>query len=27
MGMQWQGGKLVTVYPDSAAVAPMEMRK
>ncbi|KAB1072991.1 ABC transporter substrate-binding protein [Methylobacterium planeticum] len=27
MGMQWQNGKLVTVYPDSAAVAPMEIRK
>jgi branched-chain amino acid transport system substrate-binding protein len=27
MGMQWQNGKLVTVYPDSAAVAPMETRK
>ncbi|KAA5606611.1 ABC transporter substrate-binding protein [Roseospira marina] len=23
MGMQWQGGKLVTVYPDDAAVAEM----
>lgn len=23
MGMQWQGGKLVTVYPDDAAVADM----
>lgn len=23
MGMQWQDGKLVTVYPDKAAVAPM----
>ncbi len=23
MGMQWQGGKLVTVYPDGAAVADM----
>ena len=21
MGMQWQGGKLVTVYPSDAAVA------
>jgi branched-chain amino acid transport system substrate-binding protein len=25
MGMQWQGGKLVTVYPDAAAVAPMKV--
>ncbi|HWW48263.1 MAG TPA: ABC transporter substrate-binding protein [Xanthobacteraceae bacterium] len=25
MGMQWQGGKLVTVYPDAAAVAPMKI--
>ncbi|MCA1406731.1 ABC transporter substrate-binding protein [Ensifer sp. IC3342] len=24
MGMQWQGGKLVTVYPDAAATAPMQ---
>lgn len=23
MGMQWQDGKLITVYPDKAAVAPM----
>lgn len=27
MGMQWQGGKLVTVYPDAAAVAPMKIGK
>ncbi len=27
MGMQWQGGKLVTVYPDAAAVAPMKVGK
>lgn len=27
MGMQWQNGRLVTVYPDGAAVAPMEIRK
>lgn len=25
MGMQWQGGKLVTVYPDAAAIAPMKV--
>lgn len=24
MGMQWQGGKLVTVYPDAAATAPIQ---
>ena len=24
MGMQWQDGKLVTVYPDAAASAPMK---
>lgn len=27
MGMQWQDGKLVTVYPDAAAVAPMRLSK
>ncbi|RVU16435.1 ABC transporter substrate-binding protein [Methylobacterium oryzihabitans] len=27
MGMQWQNGKLVTVYPDAAAVAPMQIGK
>jgi branched-chain amino acid transport system substrate-binding protein len=27
MGMQWQNGKLVTVYPDEAAVSPMQFRK
>ncbi|ACL58654.1 ABC transporter substrate-binding protein [Methylobacterium nodulans] len=27
MGMQWQNGKLVTVYPDEAAVSPMQLRK
>ncbi len=27
MGMQWQGGKLVTVYPDAAAVRADEDRK
>ncbi|MCX8996945.1 ABC transporter substrate-binding protein [Rhizobiaceae bacterium BDR2-2] len=25
MGMQWQDGKLVTVYPDAAATAPMKL--
>ena len=25
MGMQWQDGKLVTVFPDSAAVTPMKL--
>jgi len=25
--MQWQGGKLVTVYPDEAATAPMKIGK
>ena len=25
MGMQWQDGKLVTVFPDSAAVTPMDL--
>jgi branched-chain amino acid transport system substrate-binding protein len=25
MGLQWQGGKLVTVYPDAAAYAPMKI--
>jgi len=27
MGMQWQDGKLLTVYPDAAAVAPMRLGK
>ncbi|CAH1652911.1 ABC transporter substrate-binding protein [Chelatococcus asaccharovorans] len=27
MGMQWQDGKLVTVYPEAAAVAPMRLAK
>ncbi|MFE1597630.1 ABC transporter substrate-binding protein [Methylobacterium sp. ID0610] len=27
MGMQWQNGKLVTVYPDEAAVSTMQLRK
>ncbi|MBB4105314.1 ABC transporter substrate-binding protein [Allorhizobium borbori] len=27
MGMQWQGGKLVAVYPDEAATAPMKIGK
>ncbi|MBX3541061.1 MAG: ABC transporter substrate-binding protein [Chelatococcus sp.] len=27
MGMQWQDGKLVTVYPDAAAVSPMRLSK
>lgn len=27
MGMQWQSGKLVTVYPEEAAVSPMQFRK
>ncbi|KGE01918.1 MULTISPECIES: ABC transporter substrate-binding protein [Rhizobium/Agrobacterium group] len=25
MGMQWQDGKLVTVFPDSAAITPMKL--
>lgn len=27
MGMQWQDGKLVTIYPDAAAVAPIRVKK
>jgi branched-chain amino acid transport system substrate-binding protein len=27
MGMQWQGGKLVTVFPEAAAVAEMRLSK
>lgn len=27
MGMQWQNGKLITVYPDAAAVQPMKLNK
>ncbi|MFN7090575.1 MAG: ABC transporter substrate-binding protein [Allorhizobium sp.] len=27
MGMQWQDGKLVTVFPDSAAVTPLKLNK
>ncbi|HMO29940.1 ABC transporter substrate-binding protein [Enterovirga sp.] len=27
MGLQWQDGKLVTVYPDDAAVSPMRLSK
>ncbi|ENR01394.1 hypothetical protein H721_02421 [Brucella ovis IntaBari-2006-46-332] len=27
MGMQWQDGKLVTVYPENAAIAKMRFKK